>query len=120
MPQPAGQRRHEAFGPLAAQVATEGERLAYCARSEWGQREYAHEYDKKLCALGRRFVQTPETTLPMNQTAKDGATGRVQKTQVELESTMLLCWAKKAQHGAPGAMERHAAEKKAELRGALL
>ena len=56
----------------------------------------------------------------MNQTAEEGATGRMQKTQVELESVMLLYWAKKAQHGAAGAMERYAAEKEAELRGALL
>ena len=63
-------------GSLAALVATKSELPAYCARSKWGQREYAYEYYDEFFASRRRFVRPPEATLPVRQTPAEGVTGR--------------------------------------------
>ena len=115
----AGHRQHEAVGSLAARVATVGVQLAYCTLLESGQRKYANEYYGELCVSKRRYVRASDATLPMSQTTEEGATGSVGQAPVGLAGTALLAWSQEAQHGAPRATERHAAEE-AELLDTLL
>ena len=60
-----------------------------------------------------------EATLPMSQTEEE-ADGRVQQAPAGLAGAALLECAQEAQHGAAVAAERHVAERKAELQGALV
>ena len=107
------------MGSLAALVATNGEWPAYCTRSKWEHREYAHAYYDEFFASKRRYVRAPAATLPMSQTTEEGATGSVRQAPVGLAGAALLASSQETQHGVPRATERRTAEE-AELLDTLL